>query len=73
MRVCLDGLHIQCSRKTVSAGDVCLCVRCVHLQGDCQRNYFSVLMFPLGDCMELKTWMRPETSEEILNDHLPVG
>lgn len=29
-------------RKMISAEDVCLCVRCVHLEGACQRNYFSV-------------------------------
>lgn len=38
----LNGWRIHCCRKIISAGDVCLRVRCVHLEGVCQRNYFSV-------------------------------
>lgn len=31
----LNGWRIHCCRKIISAGDVCLRVRCVHLEGAC--------------------------------------
>lgn len=32
-----------------------------------------VLVSPVKDLMELKMWLRLETTEEILNNHLSVG